>query len=576
MNNKQVLFLCLLPILTANASHRQENPDLQQPSSSMQRSWSSSFVMHSASPLTSKLTRSSYYHNRVTNLPAMKRSSSASIFESPSASLGASHSSSKFEDVVASYRDKATSSSTSSSSSSSEDTSQETYAHTRIKDFPSSKPPLPRTKPRRQPVIIEETESTSFPYEQYKRSHRRNASLSSNQPISLVEARGLRAVRGSQLSPSDNTTIQRAAIAVISSLSELPTIGSVDVRLERTSELQSPGGNQREAVTLTIRTSASHDRLSSVLQSDEEQKDAPSPLIEAIQSTQGSNLPASIVTGHPTQDNVFHFYNWTLELPFENELSFLFDDRFRTHDSAANDFFAHEAIRMTTGSILLFGGNGAVSSVIRKKTNQNQNNPLGISHVGMVIIATPHLIRDVIEIARRHGGLHYTKGSEERKKKMLDDIIQILQFCEPDDLTAFSLHSTGKRGVHIVPLQLLLARYDGNVFARILSTPVPLKDLLPHIIRELGKTYNANLGELAKSTAKANKHIKDPSKQFCSQAVASLLQSVGLLPDRTLANNFTPGDFCSNAIHDYLAGVADEESLLKSRIDYDGSCCLIS
>lgn len=294
-----------------------------------------------------------------------------------------------------------------------------------------------------------------------------------------------------------------------------------------------------------------------------------SPLVSTIQETRMETNPRS--TASPF---VYQFGDDVLTLPDADFVDWLFNDQLRLPRD--NEFFSRERFPIATGSILVFGGNGKVSTVIRSQTSKNGTNPLGISHAGIALVLTPELARHLIELAQNHGGLHYTKGSDERRQMMLDDLARILHFCANNQKEVFCLHSTGSRGVHLAPLQLLLARYDGNVYVRLVNEPIPLRSLIPVIVRELGKTYNANLVELAGAVKRSNKKTRDRSKQFCSQLVARILQDAHLLPHDFSPNNYAPNDFCSTARVDYLASTYEKhERMLKSMVCYEGGCCII-
>jgi hypothetical protein len=140
-----------------------------------------------------------------------------------------------------------------------------------------------------------------------------------------------------------------------------------------------------------------------------------------------------------------------------------------------------------------------------------------------------------------------------------------------ETLNVFCLESTGtpaqvKRGlmprVQITPLQDVITEYKGDVCVRALYTPIKLESFHPVIVSELGVSYEKKLGQLLKSRKDKNQSA-DSSSWFCSELVAYLYQTQGLLPDTFAANNVIPKEFSSYNAVDYLSGHAYANSWLK-------------
>lgn len=231
---------------------------------------------------------------------------------------------------------------------------------------------------------------------------------------------------------------------------------------------------------------------------------------------------------------------------------------------------AVEKTKITTGSLLSFGGEGMVSNTIRKFTKDP--NFLGLSHVGIALVASANEALALIDESARVGGLYFFKNQMEGVKADMIQTIRNEFHRNMDKLDVFCLHSTGEMGVHIVPLHVLVREYHGSVFVRRLLTPLNLNQFLSIVVREIGKGYNFNINQLARCTRDGNK-TEQNDKTFCSQLVAILYRDAGLLPPDVQANNVSPAEFDSRSPNDLLKDLADAEKVLKFLIKYTGGCC---
>lgn len=226
-------------------------------------------------------------------------------------------------------------------------------------------------------------------------------------------------------------------------------------------------------------------------------------------------------------------------------------------------------IVVTTGSLLSFEGQGMVSGLIRKFTKDP--NSLGLSHVGIAIVASANEVLAIIEESARMGGLYFFKDQTEEIKKDMIQTIRNKFHRRMDEPSVFCIHSTGHMGVHVVPLRVLIDTYEGNIFVRRLFEPIHLHDFLSLLAREIGKRYDFNPNRLARCARDGNK-TEQNDKTFCSQLVAILYRDMGILPPDIQANNVSPAEFDSRSPNDLLKGYADGEKVLKLLIN-TGGCC---
>ena len=84
-----------------------------------------------------------------------------------------------------------------------------------------------------------------------------------------------------------------------------------------------------------------------------------------------------------------------------------------------------------------------------------------------------------------------------------------------------------------------------------------LEDLMRFRKEVRGRPYEKSMVELLKSAYDGpfGQNVEDFSSIFCSELIAETYQQMGLLPGTKSANEYTPGDFASDA--------KDELNLLK-------------
>lgn len=249
-------------------------------------------------------------------------------------------------------------------------------------------------------------------------------------------------------------------------------------------------------------------------------------------------------------------------------------DRIEWINTHSNASIAEEKVVITTGSLLSFGGSGMISNTIRKFSKDP--NPLGLSHVGLALVASANEIIALIERSAYNGGLHFLAEKGKHLKVSMIETIQEECRHRMDEADVFCLHSTGEEGVHIEPLSTLVSNYEGNIFVRSLKTPLALADLLEIIIRDVGKEYNFDIKQFAKSINNKNKKEQN-NKRFCSQLVADIYKEFDIIDSTLMGNNVVPAEFCSHSTSDLLKDYAEAEKVLKIYINYQGgcSCCLL-
>ncbi|MDR0640117.1 MAG: hypothetical protein LBF65_00020 [Holosporales bacterium] len=246
--------------------------------------------------------------------------------------------------------------------------------------------------------------------------------------------------------------------------------------------------------------------------------------------------------------------------------------------SDAYDVILHD------GYPLNFTSRDFTGKFIRRASGVNLiPNPLGFSHTGAVVIATP---QEVIEILDHLSDpTNHTSGYTPQPRS-LELMRERLGEFPGDTLIPFCLEANGTPGqvmsgvlphVQITPLAQSVAEYNGNVYVRQLSTPVPHHLMIEFIRRNLGRPYEgvSTFKTLLRSTLDKNQS-EDTSRVFCSECVALLYrQTLGLnIPN---VSNIIPEEFGSAAgEHDVLRGYAGDEIQLKLQFIYDegyDSCC---
>jgi hypothetical protein len=224
-----------------------------------------------------------------------------------------------------------------------------------------------------------------------------------------------------------------------------------------------------------------------------------------------------------------------------------------------------QLITVSTGGILAFRGKGVSSCYIRKC--DNNNNPLGISHVAMVIVASAAEIREVISLSKMGGGLHFRPPSIVRNLETLME--NQLKLDQGDGRSAYCIEATIE-GVHFSSLPYLIRKYKGKIYYRALNEPLFFDGMQDILERELGKPYTLSPKKLGE-TLKDGRTIVDTSSQICSQLVATILDHCSVIsvenPANTVPSHFMPGD------GDILAHKATKcIQALKIGLD-DDPCC---
>jgi hypothetical protein len=236
-------------------------------------------------------------------------------------------------------------------------------------------------------------------------------------------------------------------------------------------------------------------------------------------------------------------------------------------------------VAISNGSVLGFADSTVIGKLIRFLSDDAQN---GFSHVGMAIVAKPSQILEMIQESAKSGGL------ANRKKKYLKEQLRVMYEAYPylcdaiaaaaaesaalqdEPLDVFCFESSGTAGdvlrglgprVQISPLAKAVDEYDGNVCVRSLYEPILLESLHNKIVETIGVSYEKHITQLLKSTSDGNK-VEDESSWFCSELVAALYKTAGVVKD-VCANNVIPKDFSTHSKEDLLKGNATDEMWLK-------------
>ncbi|MDR3224438.1 MAG: hypothetical protein LBT03_02580 [Holosporales bacterium] len=242
-----------------------------------------------------------------------------------------------------------------------------------------------------------------------------------------------------------------------------------------------------------------------------------------------------------------------------------------------------EYVEITNGSMVNFAASGVVGSAIRTASRLNHvPNPLGLSHSGVCFVENPkYLWLTVRELAPRRlanprlecylsveEGEIIMKRLMERYSEIIDAMVDIPCW------KLFIMEATGDMteifdGVYphvtISPLEDVVKKFNGNIYARPLIRGVPL-DISRGFIRDyLGRSYETlSTGiELLRAIRGGNTREED-DRLFCSELAAALYHRAGIISRRILANNTIPEQYSSYAgAGDLLAGYAVEDIPLK-------------
>jgi len=189
--------------------------------------------------------------------------------------------------------------------------------------------------------------------------------------------------------------------------------------------------------------------------------------------------------------------------------------------------------KLKTGDIVLFGGKGKISSIIKYLTRSKW------SHVGIV----------------------YRPSS---------DLVLLWESTNTDSIEDIE-SGKARKGVQLIPLSTRIKEYDGIVSVRFLSTTITgemLHKLQTFRNEVRGRLYESSLLELIKSVYDGiwGANEEDLSSLFCSELVAESWQRMALLPEDSPSNEFTPKDFGEggNIENSLLMGNLSEEVVIKS------------
>lgn len=236
-------------------------------------------------------------------------------------------------------------------------------------------------------------------------------------------------------------------------------------------------------------------------------------------------------------------------------------------------------IPVTTGSLIGFSSTGLEGKIIKASCSDSAQ---GFSHVGLAIVARPSEMLRIVEESINHGGL------STRKKKyhqaQLQDILgyypQLTQHSTDsqssrEERGVFCFEATGsaqetKRGlkarVKLSPLSAIVTGYKGDVAIRPLENPIPLEDLWPVLVSELGVSYVKilNLGQLVNSAKNKNTH-KEDGAWFCSELVMHIYRQFHIVDTHGVFNeNVVPFQFESwRPDSDLIKNKAGKEQYVK-------------
>ncbi|MDR3285404.1 MAG: hypothetical protein LBS83_01830 [Holosporales bacterium] len=240
------------------------------------------------------------------------------------------------------------------------------------------------------------------------------------------------------------------------------------------------------------------------------------------------------------------------------------------------EYIIKRGINITNGSLLGFSDSTIVGRIIRYLSDDQK---YGLSHVGMAIVAYPSQILEIIRKASEKGGL--SKRDKKYTQAQLKVMYEAYPYLEnvvngkyPEDevLDLFCLESSGNAKevlkvlfprVQISPMNQIVSGYDGNVCVRVLNEAIPMSELEQEIIKNLGISYEKKVFQLLNSTSDGNKK-EDNSSWFCSELVAFLYKTCGVIEDKNIcSNNVIPKDFSTRSNVDVLRGKATDELWIK-------------
>jgi hypothetical protein len=225
-------------------------------------------------------------------------------------------------------------------------------------------------------------------------------------------------------------------------------------------------------------------------------------------------------------------------------------------------------VYITNGSLISFCGEGFVSEFIRNRTREG--NPLGLSHVGVALVGTPS---EMVTIVQQIYACGTIRSNGDATEQSAIHMLQQLSELDPDSPDVFCAHSTKDWGVHIDRLFSLIEEYDGQVYIRPLTSPVPLAEMYPMLVLNLGRKYKLNVRSFLGCIHQNNKRT-DNITQFCSQFVTNVYKHCQMIPRALNALNVSPARFGSFHDQDLLRDHAEKEILIKYRpVNSGGNIC---
>ncbi|MDR1476189.1 MAG: hypothetical protein LBI20_02610 [Holosporales bacterium] len=149
--------------------------------------------------------------------------------------------------------------------------------------------------------------------------------------------------------------------------------------------------------------------------------------------------------------------------------------------------------KIPNGSIFLTASNYLFSDAIRVVLDAaNYDNPLGISHCGLICRATPNCILNIIaKISSRKILTNYS--ADPKGLKFMKDIIESCYAPEErDQLSPFVVSPDCLKGVAaccVLPLRTYAELYATNIYIREIRNPLPLAYTRAWIKRVIGMPY---------------------------------------------------------------------------------------
>lgn len=241
--------------------------------------------------------------------------------------------------------------------------------------------------------------------------------------------------------------------------------------------------------------------------------------------------------------------------------------------------WAQKFFHIKTGALISFSGNALASKIIAGAADKINGDTLHLSHVGVLVVAYPTEIIQIIEYSAKHGGLFRNK-EDERTAKIMGMNGELQNYLEVEEgiineLAVFCFQSTGSHGVRIVPLEYVLMKNErSSIYIRNpIGEDITLSLMMHSLADYMGASYNMDLLTMARainannSTTKDNKH-----SYFCSQLVCKIYKDCGLLAPVIKPENCVPSHFGSTCTTDLLHGSFGPEILIKQPVYRPNAC----